>query len=105
MKLSSLFKANGELLPIAEMPEDAQLLIGGFEVTPEYEGSGKSRKLIGYTKKVKLRDTVRVLELIGKHIQVGAFVERHASVDNDELVRKIQAGRDRVSAAKKRTIH
>ncbi len=84
------------------MPEDCRRLIAGFEVTEEFQGKQK----IGFTSKVRLRDTVRVLELIGKHIQVGAFVEQHASVDNDELVRKIQAGRDRLAAAaKKRTIH
>ena len=90
----------GRLLDLGEMPEDCRRLIAGFEVTEEFQGKQK----IGYTTKVRLRDTVRVLELIGKHIEVLAFVERHATVDQDELVRKIQAGRDRL-AAKKRTIH
>jgi phage terminase small subunit len=75
--LADLYNQAGDLKPIAEWPEVWRRgLVAGVEVEALFDGFGKDRKQIGYTKKIKLSDRVRRLELIGKHISVLAFKEQ-----------------------------
>ncbi len=62
---------------LVEMPVTLHRLIAGIEVNEQFEGVGKQRKQVGWTKKVRLRDTVRVLELIGKHIDIYRITVRN----------------------------
>jgi phage terminase small subunit len=68
--------------------------ISGIDVTEEFEGRGKDRKLIGYTNKLRFRDTLRALELAGKHIDVNAFKEQidntHSGPGGGPLITKIE---------------
>ncbi|MEE8240086.1 MAG: terminase small subunit [Nitrospirales bacterium] len=74
--LEELFAEDGSLREVKDMPLGLRRLIGGIEISELWEGKGKQARQVGWTKKVKLRDTVRVLELIGKHVDVGALRER-----------------------------
>ncbi len=50
-------------------------------------------------------DRLRVLELIGKHVQVAAFRENVAVHSGDALVQQIYAGRERARAASEEALH
>ena len=50
------------------MDEDTAASIAGLEVLEEFEGQGKDRKFIGYTKKFKLADKRASLDMLMKHL-------------------------------------
>lgn len=62
------FDSKGNLLNIPDLDEDTAAALAGFDVTEEFDGSGKDRKLIGYTKKVKLGDRKGYLDMLMKHL-------------------------------------
>lgn len=64
-------------------------LVSGFDVA-EISEDGKS---VGELKKIKLSDRIRRLELIGKHVAVGAFSEKHEHTGKDG--EKLEFGSDR----------
>ncbi len=61
-----MFDAHGNPLEITELAENEAAAIAGFEFYEDFEGKGESRKAVGYTKKFKLADRLRALELYGK---------------------------------------
>jgi len=72
--LADLYADDGALLPIKEWPLIwRQGLVAGMDV---YEEMVEGRK-IGQTVKVKLSDRIKRIEMIGKHVDVRAFSERH----------------------------
>jgi phage terminase small subunit len=56
-----------------DIPVDIRKAISSIEIVEEYDGTGKNRKLIGYTKKIRFWDKNRALENLGKHF--GIFSE------------------------------
>ena len=76
--VADVFNEVGSLRDLEDMPPNARRLISAIE-TSRMPGSGN------VVTKVKLLDRVRILELIGKHIEVGAFSERLA-IQGDELI-------------------
>lgn len=69
-------RSTGELLPVQDWPAIwRQGLVQGVETEELFAGVGKERTQIGVSRKVRLSDRVRRLELIGKHIRVNAFQE------------------------------
>jgi phage terminase small subunit len=76
--LADLYDEAGNLKPVKDWPLVWRTgLVVGIESIEEFEGQGKERKFIGYTRKVKLSDRIKHKELIGKHVDVAAFRERH----------------------------
>jgi len=73
-KVSDLFFDDGSMRPVSEWPDVWQQgLVTGINVQETHvEG-----KKVGQTVKLKLSDRIRRIELIGKHIDVGAFADRH----------------------------
>lgn len=61
-----LFDTHGNPREIAELDDDAAPAIAGFEFFEEFEGRGENRVKAGYTRKFKLADKLRALELYGK---------------------------------------
>lgn len=75
--VKDLLNDDGSLKPVSEWPSVWRRgLVAGIEVLEEFEGTGEDRKRIGVLKKVKLTDRMKSLELIGKHVNVGAFREK-----------------------------
>jgi phage terminase small subunit len=86
----------GDLLPVHKWPKIwRQGLVAGIEIDALFEGHGEGRTQIGYTKKLRLSDRVKRLELIGKHIRVNAFQEQVSVKGLDTLA-------DRLARASKR---
>ncbi len=61
-----MFDALGNPKEITELDDTEASAIAGFEFYEAYEGKGVSRKAVGVTKKFKLSDKLRALELYGK---------------------------------------
>jgi phage terminase small subunit len=72
--LRKLFDDAGALLPVNQWPADMAAAVSAVEVDELFEGYGENRVQVGYTKKVKLWDKPRALEMLGKHLKL--WVER-----------------------------
>jgi phage terminase small subunit len=69
-----LFHDDGKPKMITELDDNTASVISGLDVMEEFEGYGKDRVFVGYTKKYKLADKRAALVDIGKHL--GMFVDR-----------------------------
>lgn len=75
--LADLYDDEQNLKPVKEWPPIWRKgLVAGLEVEELFEGRREDREHIGRVRKVKLADRTRIIELIGKHVDVGAFRER-----------------------------
>ena len=71
------FNEDNTLKAIHEMPEDIRRAVSGIEVDEIYEGVGKDRELIGYTRKIKFWSKGKQIKILFMHH--GLF-----SKDNDQ---------------------
>ncbi|NUW71408.1 terminase small subunit [Vibrio mediterranei] len=76
MDVLDILSDDGGLKPISEWPKTWRQFIGGFEIAELWEGRGDDKEQLGLLKKIKWPDKVKNLELIGKHVAVGAFANR-----------------------------
>lgn len=75
--LTDIFNADGGLYPVGQWPDAFRKgLVAGVEVE---EIRGPEGDFLGYTKKIKLSDRLRRLELIGRHL--GMFGNNKVTVD------------------------
>lgn len=63
-----LFNADGSPKSIADLDDDTAAAIAGIEVLEEFDGSGKDRKFIGYTKKYRVAEKNAALEKLMKYL-------------------------------------
>lgn len=63
-----LFLADGTPKPITDLDDDTAAALAGLEVMEEFEGAGKDRVFVGYTKKYKIADKNSALEKLAKHL-------------------------------------
>jgi len=76
--VASIFKEDGSLKAVEDIPEDVRRAISGIDVTKEFN----RKNLTGYTKKIRFWDKVKALELIGKHLQMFTDVVKTDQVIN-----------------------
>lgn len=62
--------------PISQWPTAWRRYLSGFDIAEMFEGRGDEREMVGLLKKIKWPDKVKNLELLGKHVTVGAFKEK-----------------------------
>lgn len=76
--LADLYDENGHLLPVKDWPMAWRTgLVAGVETVMERDGVDKDGKPVYVTvRKIRLADRTKLLELVGKHIDVGAFKDR-----------------------------
>ena len=72
--IRELYDDKDRLLNPSEWPEHVARAVKSVQVFEEYEGTGKMRELVGYTKKVQLWDKTKMVELYGKYLKM--FVDR-----------------------------
>ena len=72
--IRELYNDSGGLKNIKDIDENTAGAINSLETLEEYAGYGDDREKIGDTKKVKLIDKTKALELLGKHL--GMFKEK-----------------------------
>lgn len=68
--LTEAYDDDGNLLNPKEMAADIRASLQSIETYYEYAGKGREREKIGQTKKVKLYDKVRALEMLAKHFKL-----------------------------------
>jgi phage terminase small subunit len=73
--IGKAFDANGDMLPLKEMPEDVRRAISSVEVETHFAGDGDERFEVGRLKKVKFWDKKGSLDSLAKHL--GMYVEKH----------------------------
>ena len=103
MDALDILEDDGSVRPISEWPKIWRQFISGFDIADIWEGKGDDRQIAGILKKIKWPDKTKNLELIGKHINVGAFRELvgHSAPDGGaiQVEQKITAV-DSVEASK-----
>lgn len=72
--MKQVFNENGGLKNIQDMDSDVAAAICSIESFEEFNGYGADREYIGDTKKIKMLDKTKALELIGKHL--GMFKDK-----------------------------
>lgn len=97
LDLLDIMNEDLSLKPLSEWPLSWRRTVSTVDVQELFEGKGDEREMIGFLKKIKGIDKVKNLELLGKHISVGAFKEQmeikgqiaHSLVD---LMKEIEDG-------------
>lgn len=76
--VADLYDENGHLLPVKDWPMAWRTgLVAGIDTAMERNGVDEEGKpQFVEVRKVRLADRTKLLELIGKHVDVGAFKER-----------------------------
>lgn len=69
-----LFNEDGSLKPVSDWPAGAAFAVAGVDVAELWEGRGEDREQVGELKKVKLRDNLRALEMVGRNLNL--FIEK-----------------------------
>lgn len=83
--LAEIYEEDGSLKPIHEWPKIWRTgLVAGLEVEPVLKKTKKdgSEIVLGITK-LKVSERIKRIELIGKHIDVQAFKEKHEHTGKD----------------------
>lgn len=76
MDVLDIMDGNYCLKPIGEWPKIWRQYISNIENLEEFEGFGEDRTQTGWLKKIKWPDKTKNLELLGKHVSVGAFKDK-----------------------------
>ncbi len=85
-----LFDEKGNMKEIHELDADTARNIGGFEFVTLYDGSGDQKHALGQLRKIKLRDSLKALELEGRHQKLFTDKVEHGL---DEEARRTIAGK------------
>jgi predicted DNA-binding protein (UPF0251 family) len=64
--IQDCFTGKSNMVPVSELPREVAALLSSVEVDEIYVGSGKTREAIGQTKKVKMLDPLRAIDMINK---------------------------------------
>lgn len=87
--LRNLYNEDGRLKLPGEWSDEAAAAVAGVEVTEEFEGKGKGRKHIGTTKKVRVFDKVRALELLSKNLGIIGNGKHRDEDEEDEGIGRV----------------
>lgn len=66
LDIRGLFANDGTLLPVDSWPDSIAASIAGIEITETFEGNGADRVWTGYTKKIKIHDKLKAIEMLAR---------------------------------------
>lgn len=90
--IAGLFNENGGFRSLSEMTEDQQHIIAAIDEDELFEGLGHDRKKVGVTKKVRLWDKVRALEILARKFKLLTDKMEHSfDADAWELLDRFNA--------------
>lgn len=72
--IRKLYRPDGSMKLPHEWDDDTAAAVASVEALEEYDGQGKERKFVGFTKKVRAHEKKGALELLGKHLKL--FTEK-----------------------------
>jgi len=76
MDVADILHDDGRVKPIKEWPKIWRQYLSAVQVEEIAAGSGDIKRVYGVLKKIKWPDKLKNLELLGKHVGVGAFRDR-----------------------------
>lgn len=79
--IRDLYREDGSLKHPSEWDDKIAAAVAGLEVFEEFEGKGKDRRLIGHTKKARVFDKTKALEMLGKHLRLFQDGDKKIDVD------------------------
>jgi phage terminase small subunit len=79
--LGDAYDDDGSLLKPRKIPEELRRAMTGIDVDEIWEGYGDDRTQIGETKKLRLADKTRALELLGKYLKI--LTDKHEVTGKD----------------------
>lgn len=85
-RLKDAYAPDGNLLPVHEMPEDVQAALVGLESDEILAGPRGMKVKVGVSRKVKMADKIRALELLGKHLKMFVDVQEVTGKDGGPQV-------------------
>lgn len=91
--LRQAFEADGSLKAMKDLPTSVARAIASVEVDELFEGRGKEREQVGFTKKLKFWDKTRALELVGKKLKM--FVDQVEVKGTVSIAEEIKKARER----------
>src|SRR5262249_16911756 len=97
--LKDCLDAVGRYRPLCEWPDPLARMVVGIELEQKCQREGDVMVAVAHILKVRFSDRLRILELMGRHVAVGAFtpameVHDHVHIQIEE---KLQAARDRLA--------
>jgi len=90
--LRKIFDEKGRILDPSMWPDGVAKAVSSIEVDELFDGSGKDKTHIGFTKKVKFWDKSRALEMLGKNLRM--FIDRHELSGTVKLEDILASSRD-----------
>lgn len=87
------YKADGSLIPVAELDDETSYALQGLEIEKLYEHFGKGQaQATGTLTKIKFGDRDRALELLGRHLKMFTDKVEVTGLENiaDELAKARQ---------------
>lgn len=72
---AAVYRDDGQLIPMHEIPEDARRAISKIKSFEEFEGRGEERTLSGYVREVEFVQKKGALDSLAKHL--GLLPEKH----------------------------
>jgi phage terminase small subunit len=90
----ALFAEDGSLKDIPKLDADTARNISGFDFVTLYDGDGEQKHAFGQLRKVRFRDSLRALELEGRHLKLFVDKVEHGF---DESAQRILASKFDVS--------
>jgi phage terminase small subunit len=91
INIADAYDQNGALKPFEDMPVELQRAILAVESEELFDGQGKNREQIGYTKRIKLTDKLKALEMLGRHQKMFTDITEHKGLEN--LAEELKAAR------------
>lgn len=81
--VGDILDTDGYVRPLGEWPTIWKRMLNGFENVELFDGKGEDRAKVADLKKLKWVDRGKIIELIGKHTDVGAWTERRELTGKD----------------------
>lgn len=94
-----LFGDDGLLKNINDLDNKVTAAISSVESLEEYDGHGDRRTIIGNTKKIRLWDKLRALEMLGRHLKMFTDV---VEVNGGDFLQRMEAAKARLKKAQKK---
>lgn len=85
--IRTFYNIDNSLKDINELSDTAASTIAGIDVFEEYDRQGKKRQLVGFTKRIKMYDKVRSLEILAKMLGVdGVTKVAQTDIEGNNIV-------------------
>lgn len=78
---------------VSDIPQNLRRAIQSVEFVEEFEGTGRDKVQIGWTRKIKLWDKNKALESLGRYQKL--FTDKVEITNLDELAQRLKKSRER----------